>query len=128
NWSKLFLVAKRSLLWILLIMIASNTAAYLYLRWTKPLYQSNASIKLDIKSEASVLGLGFNPTQNLDNLSGEIELLRSNLFSSKVVEVMDIDVSYYAYGRVLDNERYGNSPFRVEYKLYNDRFYDQPID
>jgi hypothetical protein len=61
-----------------------------------------------------MLGLGFNPTQNLDNLSGEIELLRSNLFSGKVLEVMDIRVSYYAYGRVLDNELYGNSPFRVE--------------
>ena len=128
DWSKLFLVTKKNLLWILLIMIACNTAAYLYLRWTKPVYQSNSVIKLDIKSEASMLGLGFNPTQNLDNLSGEIELLRSNLFSSKVVEVMDIDVSYYAYGRILDNERYGNSPFRVEYKLYNDKFYDHPVD
>ncbi len=128
DWGKLFLVAKKSLLWILLIMIATNTAAYLYLRYTKPVYQSNSVIKLDIKSEASVLGLGINPMQSLDNLSGEIELLRSNLFSTKVIEVMDVGVSYYAYGRVLDNERYGNSPFRVEYKLLNDGFYDRPID
>lgn len=128
DWSKLFLVIKKNLLWILLIMIATNTAAYLYLRWTKPIYQSNSIIKLDIQSDASVLGLGLNPTQNLDNLSGEIELLRSNLFSSKVLEVMDISVSYYVYGRVLDNELYGNSPFRVEYKFHNEKFYDRPID
>ena len=126
DWSKLFLVLKKSLLWVLLIMIATNTAAYLYLRWTKPVYQSNSIIKLDIKSEASMLGLG--PIQNMDNLSGEIELLRSNLFFSKVLEVIDIKESYYVYGRVLENELYRNSPFRVEYKLYNERFYDRPVD
>lgn len=128
DWSKLLVVIRKSLPWVLLIMLATNAASYLYLRYTKPVYQSSSIIKLDIKSEASVLGLGFNPTQNLDNLSGEIELLRSNLFFSKVIDVIDFEVSYYAYGRVLDNERYENSPFRVEYKLLNEKFYDQSID
>ncbi len=128
DFNKLLLVIRKNLPWILIIMVLANIGAYLYLRYTKPVYQSNSIIKLDIKSEASILGLGMGGSQNLNNLSGEIELLRSNLFFNKVVNAMDIDVSYHAYGRVLDQERYKNSPFRIEHKIYNERFYDYPID
>jgi tyrosine-protein kinase Etk/Wzc len=39
-----------------------------------------------------------------------------------------MDVSYYAYGKILNEERYKNSPFKVEYFLKNESFYDKPLD
>lgn len=125
--SKVFLTLKKNIIWVLLIVFSTNILAYLYIRYTRPVYESTSILRLDIKSEANILGFS-NVNQNLDNLAGEIELLKSNLFFSKVVEALDMDISYYAYGRVLFQERYGNSPFRVEYELKDRSFYDKPID
>ncbi|CAN5394645.1 tyrosine-protein kinase [soil metagenome] len=130
DYEKIFLVLKRSIPWIILIIIATNVLAFLYIRYTKPIFQSHSDLKLDIKSEASLFGFN-NPLENpanFTNLSGEIELIKSRLFYSKVIKILDLDVNYYAYGSILNDERYKNSPFKIEYLLRNDAFYDKPID
>ena len=124
---KVWLTVRKKAVWLALILLLTNLLAYLYVRYTRPVYESHSVLKLNIKSEANILGLN-NVSQNLDDLAGEIELLKSNLFFSKVVDAARMDVSYYVYGRVLFQERYGNSPFRVEYTVKNPAFYDRPID
>lgn len=112
-----------------LVMIGLATiTAYLILRYTKDLYQSSSILQLDIKSEAT--GFGFrNFDENINNLSREIELIRSKLFFARVVEVLGFDVSYYQYGNILFEERYKNSPFEVVwYNFSRAQFYDYPMD
>ncbi|MDQ3394884.1 MAG: polysaccharide biosynthesis tyrosine autokinase [Bacteroidota bacterium] len=130
DYEKIFLVLKRSIPWIVAILFVTNLLAYLYIRYTKPLYQSHSDLKLDIKSEASLFGFNApieNPA-NITNLSGEIELIKSRLFYSKVIKILDLDINYFAYGKILNDERYKNSPFKVEYFFKNASFYDKPID
>ena len=72
--------------------------------------------------------MGFfevNENQNLNNLSGEIELLKSKLFFDKVIKTLDLDVSYYSVGNILEDEQYRYPPFKVEYTLYDGWGYDQ---
>jgi len=125
--SKIFYTLRKNIVWVFLIMLVTNTLAFVYIRYTRPLYESNSILRLNIKSDANILGYG-GLNQNIDNLAGEIELLKSDLFFSRVVDALDMDISYYAYGRVLFQERYGNSPFRVEYQLKDNIFLDRPID
>ena len=125
--NKVWTTFRKKIIWLILILVLTNLASYLYLRWTRPVYKSNSVLKLNVKSEANILGLNA-VSQNLDDLAGEIELLKSNLFFTKVVDAAHMDVSYYAYGRVLFQERYGNSPFQVAYTIKNSAFYDRPID
>ena len=125
--TKVWLTVRKNVGWLLLILLLTNLVAYLYVRYTRPVYESHSVLKLNVKSEANILGLNA-VSQGLDDLAGEIELLKSNLFFGKVVDVADLEVSYYAYGRVLFQERYKNSPFRVEYTIKNPAFYDRPID
>ncbi len=115
---KFLFILRKSLLWIFLFIAASVSLAFVYVRYTKPVFQSTSLLKLDFESEATTLGLtsGFKGTMGT-GLSGEIELLRSKLFVAKVVDVVDLDVSYYYYGRYLTDERYRNSPFVVSYKI-----------
>jgi capsular exopolysaccharide synthesis family protein len=75
-----------------------------------------------------VLQLSSPGVKQEEELSGEIELLKSRLFFNKVVDAVDLDVSYYKYGRVLDDERFENSPVHISYKVLNDDYYDRPID
>ncbi|MGK7391857.1 MAG: GumC family protein [Candidatus Cyclobacteriaceae bacterium M2_1C_046] len=111
---KLKNIVRRSLPWLLLIFILTNLSAYLIIRWTKPLYVSDSEIKLDIKTNASELGIGFVENQNLNMISGEIELLKSRLFFSQVIDALDLSTSYYTIGKVLNDEKYKSSPFEVE--------------
>ena len=72
--------------------------------------------------------LGFlevNEETNLNSLSGEIELLKSKLFFDKIIQTLDLDVSYYSVGNILEDEKYRNPPFQVEYSLHDDWAYDR---
>ena len=115
---KILRIVKKSFIWLILIILITNSAAFVFLRYTKPVYQSSSIMKLEIESDASVLGFS-NPelNSNLQGLSGEIELLKSKLFFSRVAEVIGYDVAYHFYGRYLTDERYLNSPFRIEYDV-----------
>lgn len=127
---KLLFTLRKSLFWIILFVVLSMTGAYLFVRYTKPLYESSSVIKLDFESEANTLGLVNNGAlqQDLSGFSGEIEILRSKLFLTKVAQALDYDVSYHFYGRYLTDERYGNTPFIVSHKVKNESLYDRPID
>lgn len=122
-------VLKRSKIWIVGFVLIATSLAYIYVRYTKPVYKSESTIKLDFESEANVLGLvdAIN-TQERNEISGEIELIKSRLFLSRVAQAADLDISYHVYGRYLTDERYRNSPFIVSYKIHNPTFFDRPFD
>lgn len=129
DFEKVLNVLRKSLLPIFIIFLLSVTGAYLYLRYTPPLFQSESILKLNIKKEADALGLiRESADQDLNNLSGEIELLKSNLLVNRVIKTPDLRVSYFAYGKIMDSERYNNSPFKVDYKIYNNSALDKHYD
>lgn len=125
---KFLFILQKSVLWCLLFLMVTISSAYLYIRYTKPLYESESVLKLDFQSEAKTLGLANMETIDLSELSGEIEILKSKLFFSQVVDAVGMDVSYFYYGRYLVDERYRNNPFVVSYLIKNPAFYDKPID
>ena len=86
DWIKLRSVIRRNWIGVFIILFITNSAGWVYLRYTKPIFESSSELKLDIKSEASSLGLTrFSDPYNIDNLSGEIELINSRLFFNKVI-------------------------------------------
>ena len=125
--AKLNSVARKSLPWVVAIMTITVLGAYLFIRWSIPIYESSSELKLDTKSEASVLTMNnFSQPPNYANISGEIEILKSRLFFSKVIEAADIDVSYFAVGNVRTDERYIHSPIVVnDYDILDSRMYDK---
>ncbi len=125
---KLYNTVVKLLPWLGVLLFISLMISYLYLRYTKPVYESSSVLKLDIKNEVSMLGI---PTQeedqNYKTISSEIELLKSRLFFSKIIRELNMDVTIYTVGQVLVDERYKSSPFNVEYKIKNSAIYDIPI-
>ena len=126
DFEKLYAVIRKSWIWIVLLIVATNLVAYLVIRWTKPTFESYSELKLNIKNDANVLGfLEVTEEQSLNSLSGEIELLKSKLFFNKVIQTLDLDISYYSVGNILEDERYRSSPFKVEYTLKDNWAYDK---
>jgi capsular exopolysaccharide synthesis family protein len=127
---RLYHILRKNIIWLILVPSLCLLLGYLYLRYTKPLYESSSTIKLEIKREANLLGLnGVNALEDMSaNLSGEIELIRSKLIYDEVIKKMDLSVSYFAYGKILDEERYKNSPFVVRYIPDQEIPFDTPFD
>ena len=104
DFTKLWLTIRHNLIWIALIFLAINLAIYLFfVRYTPNLYQSQSEIKLDIKNEARTLGITtIVEDQNLNVMSGEIELIQSKLFLRRVLDSVKLDISYFNKGEILN--------------------------
>ncbi len=126
-----FLQIVRSSWWVILILFFAGFAgSYLFLRYTVPLFESYSILKLDIKSDSGVLGLetfsGSNRSSTV--LSGEVELIKSDLIHNLVIDdLKDLEISYYSKGKIKDEERFRTAPFKVEVIKANANLHNVPI-
>lgn len=105
--------------WFVASIFACLLAAWLYLRYSTPVYKISATIMIkdDEKGGSTVSGLDIfndlgiiNSSKNIDN---EIELLRSKSLIKSVINELELYTGYFAKGRVNDIEIYGTSPILV---------------
>lgn len=118
--------------WVLLLSIVAvvNIAAYLVIRYTKNFYESTSVLKLDVKEQATEFGIktAVIEDQNVKLIAGEIEIIQSRLFLSRVLDSAGLEVSYYSVGHLLDDELYQSLPFRVHYRLHNESLLNTRIN
>lgn len=127
DFIKLLIVAKKNIHWVALILTIGLSCAYIYNRYSQPVFESSSVIKLDIKTGASELGINLTGKDNASqaNLSGEIELIQSRLIHERAVSLLPLSISYFADGNINSKELYKTSPFRVSYEIKNNEFYDK---
>jgi tyrosine-protein kinase Etk/Wzc len=122
---KLGMIITANWIWIVLMFLIINAGAYLFIRYTKDVYESESQMKLELKSEASELGIANMIEDKSRNLvSGEIEIIRSKLFLNRVTETTNFEVSYYSVGRVLNDELFTRAAAKItsynrDHSLYN---------
>jgi tyrosine-protein kinase Etk/Wzc len=123
--NKLKAIFLKNIFWIILLFCTTNLISYFYIRYTKEVFEAWSEIKLEIRSEANDFGITkMMEDQNANILSGEIELIQSNLFIERVIDSLDIKVTYYSVGEINDFELYGNSPFSVTVANASSAFLD----
>jgi capsular exopolysaccharide synthesis family protein len=120
-----FYIAKRNILFPVIFVILALTGAWLYLRYTPPIYQTSAILQLGSQNEASRIL----PTANIyeDDMAKQIELMRSSVFLQRALSKLPIQISYYSKGRVLNSELYRNAPFTVDVQVKNPAIYGVPV-
>lgn len=125
-------MAKRSWYWVMLIIGIGLFCSWMFMRYTKPVFQSASILKLESKNDAVVLGLqdlqNNSSGNNMRNLSGEIEFIKSRLVFEKTIERLPIAFCIYAEGKILDEEKYQNSPIDVQYQIINPSCFDSRFD
>lgn len=128
DFNKLKIVVRSSWIWLILIFAVVNSVAYLAVRYTKNLYESSSVLKLDVKKEATEFGIKTPiEDQNLNLISGEIEIIQSRLFLSRILDSSALDISYYSIGRVLNDELYQSQPFTIRYSAHDQSLFNKPI-
>lgn len=93
--------------------------AWLYLRYTSPVYNVSASVIIKDNEKSSKAGSGMADLEDLgfyssiSNFDNEVEILHSRTLIKKVVEELDLYINYHAPGRFHDVELYKTSPVKV---------------
>lgn len=117
----------KSKIFILLFFVISFSAAFLYLRYSQPVYESKAVLQINDANKADEI-LKLNNFDNNNNLIAEaIEQIKSKVFLKRVVEKLDISVNYFSEGTFKSNELYHNSPYFIKINPKPGIVYDQKI-
>ena len=131
--AKALTITIRNIFVVILIIISSGLLGYLYLRYTKPVYEGRSLIQLQLKSSSSLLGLGENGSGVNDgvdviNLSTELSLIRSDVVIEELIDSLGLTHRFFTQGELLNDERYQSSPFRINYQgIWPRGKLDQPI-
>ncbi|NQX55192.1 polysaccharide biosynthesis tyrosine autokinase [Pedobacter panaciterrae] len=112
---------------ILLSVIVCLGLAYLYLRYTTPMFRISARVLVnDEKKGGSALGAAADALGDLGGLLGtkstvdnEAEILQTRYLMEQVVKDMHLNITYIKKGRVNDIEIY-KSPFTVQFVVPED--------
>ncbi|HEX5150808.1 MAG TPA: polysaccharide biosynthesis tyrosine autokinase [Parafilimonas sp.] len=93
--------------------------AFLYLRYATPVYRINSKILIkDEKSGPSgssediLSQLDIFNTQN--NVNDEMQVLQTYFLMRKVVDKLQLNISYFIVGNLKSTELYKNSPFKIQ--------------
>lgn len=119
--------------WYLIGALVSIILAFLYLRYTVPQYQATTTIlvkdemKGKMLSEMSVfndLGLSTGLKSNVEN---EILILKSRTLIQRVVKKLNLNMSFFTKGRIIDKEIFGKPPIEVNFLNKTGQFYENKI-
>ena len=113
---------------IVLSLLISFSYAYIYLKRYTPIYEVNATllIKDEKKMNTQVLQkLDMEGTGKL--VENEIQVLKSRALIGKVVDNLNLTVSYWKESKVRDIELYTDRPFTVNAIELTDYAYTTPL-
>jgi uncharacterized protein involved in exopolysaccharide biosynthesis len=90
-----------------LIIAVSMTAAFLYLRYTPPVYEARTIIQLSSSDNAKRI-LNVNQFTEDNSLLGEIELMKSKLLVTRAVKRLPLNVTYFEKGEIITHRHHSS--------------------
>jgi tyrosine-protein kinase Etk/Wzc len=126
-----FLKYLRYWYWFILTLMLAIGGAYLYLQYAVPIYKVSATLL--IKDEKKGSSSSNDILKELDMFSGskivenEIEVLKSKVLAEKVIDDLNLTVSYYAEGWIRDAELFKKSPITLNYISLKDIAYQDAL-
>lgn len=121
------LILKKNWYWTILIFAFFGAIAFLYLRYTKPIYESKILIQIQNENQSEDI-FGFKEVMGESSLSKDIEIIKSQRLFNKTINDLPLDVSYYNKGEFLTENKYKSSGYEVIIGQVKDSsIFNQPI-
>ncbi len=125
---KLFLyITRKNILYLVIFLILALGGAFLYLRYTPPVYQTSSVIQISGEEQTQRILPEITTAFFDDDIAKQIELMRSQTFMKRALEKLPLEKSYYSKGRFLNFELYKNSPFTVNTNVKCSSIYGVPV-
>ncbi|MDR2835933.1 MAG: polysaccharide biosynthesis tyrosine autokinase [Bacteroidales bacterium] len=116
--------------WFLFILILAIAffAAFFFNRYSQPLYESLSIIQIKSENKATkIFNISNKEEYETPNTNFTLELIRSKEFIKSIVASLNLQIAYYAKGKILDSEIWNNCFFKVEAKINNPNIYNKKI-
>ncbi len=105
-------VLNKNWFYLPVFIIVGLFLAFIYLRYTKPLYESSVIIQRTAKDEGKKI-LEIDNFNGEDNLQQDVELLKSTFLLEKALKNLNLRISYFSEGKILTEEKYIQSPYHI---------------
>ena len=104
--------------WFVGFTAATLFIAHFYLRYSPPVYQNSAKIKILDNSNSpfkmSTEGI-FIVGKNKAKLGNDLQIIKSNRILKTVAKELNLTTSYYLPGRIMNSEQWKNCPVKIEW-------------
>lgn len=108
--------------WFILSVFITMVSAFIYLRYSIPVYSSQAIIHVQDDQKGGALSesnalesLGIYSGFSVNNIDNELEVLKSRRLISQVVSELELNLEYYSVGKVITTETYEDSKIRIRF-------------
>lgn len=116
--------------WFVISVIITLSIAFIYVRYSPKVYQTNSKVKVlkeqegldfsGLEGGSSLLGM------NQVNLENEIQILKSRRIAKKVIETLGLQTKYYVGGTITDTEIWKNKvPFVLDWTVSDSADYKE---
>lgn len=107
-------VVRKNLVWIIAVLVFLLSISFLYLRYTIPHYQSTTIIQLTDENSQQLDFFEEKKMMNINQtIAGDIELMRSQVFISRIIDSLNVGITYFKDGRILDYDNYNQAAYSV---------------
>src|SRR5690606_9989155 len=107
--------------WFLISVLLCVLVAFLYLRYTTPVYQTTASIIVKDEKNGGAMselaafeGMGLFNGMGTNSLENEMGILRSKRLMTDVVKNLQLNISYFVEGNIRTTEIYNERPVDIK--------------
>lgn len=113
--------------WYLVFFSIAGIGVFLYLRYSERIYQSQTVIQI-VNSDANQI-LQLHPVNSEGNnkVSEAIEQIRSKTFLERIVDILNLQITYFNEGTFKNHELYKNSSYLVDVNVKQDNVYGKKI-
>lgn len=120
-------IARKSIIWIILFFGIAFGGAYLYLRYTPPVFEATSIIQIQTNNQAKQVLNVDALTESENGLAEGVEFLRSKVFFKRVLSKLPLQISYFAEGTFKIFELYKCAPYSVETRIKNPKIMGSKI-
>ena len=108
--------------WFLLAICMAVIFAFIYIRYTPPVYEIQSTLLVSEDNSNSPLTALYGRNQGMfqersvtdwTKIYNQVAILSSTSILSMTLSELDFEVSYYRLGKVSETEMYKDSPFRI---------------
>ena len=113
--------------WYVVFFSIASISVFLYLRYSERIYQSQTVIQI-VNSDANQI-LQLNPLNSEGNnkVSEAIEQIRSKTFLERIVDILNLQITYFNEGTFKNHELYKNTLYLVDVNIKQDDIYGKKI-
>ena len=122
-------IARRNLIWLILIIVSLFSLTTLFLRYQVSQYQATSTLLLKESNSPNLIDIEDLLESNTDQaIQQEVEIIKSSRFLIRALQELPLDWVLYNQGNVLARQYYRDEPFEVETRLMDSTFVNVEVN